>query len=470
MFRGIGAARPAFFGFLLTAVIAGAALAEELPAGLKELATRAYSPSLLDAEIFANLWRSWEAPARDAAEKASDSVRRTMTLKRYGLLEAPFDNRGAPLGMVVKQDGSYALSCLACHAGAVEGRTILGLPNTALDFSGLFEDIEKTIRILHAGKPGNPPFPPGLLFMTHGKPAARVDFPEGLLSVSRGTYNSFSFSVHFFSYRDKDLNVVETPQDLKPLNNYIDAPPLWNVAKRTRFYWDGFTAKSVRALMQFSLDPSIGGDLFKSWEPDYEKIYAWLHTLKSPQYAGSIDEVRAAKGKQVYADTCVDCHGTPGAGGDYPNKIVSIRKVQTDGGRLAGLSSAFKEHYSSSWLGEYGQTSVKTRSGGYVPPPLDGILATAPYFHNGSVPTLYHVLFPDERPAVWKVVDYDAYDEKRVGLQVEELAEMPPTTTFSQKRGYFDTHRPTMSNTGHPFADKLTRKQKLDLLEYLKTL
>ena len=439
-------------------------------AGLRKIATKDYSPTIMDPEVFANLWRSWDKPSREAAAKAPDKVRRQMTLERYGLLEAPYDNDGAPLGFVVKKDGSWAMNCLICHAGSVAGKTILGLPNTALDFSGIYEDVEATVSILHGNKPGTPAFPQGLLFLAQGKNPKKIEFPEGLLSVSRGTFNSFTFSVNFLSIRDRDLNVQQTPVDLKPMNHYLDPPALWHARKKTAFYSDGFAAKSVRPLMQFSLDPSFGPEQFKAWEEDYKEIYDWLHTIESPKYPGEIDTEKAAEGQQVFAETCSRCHGTPGRDGEYPNKVVALDVVNTDRGRLDGLSPEFKKYFSSSWMGKNGETSITVNSIGYVAPPLDGIWASAPYFHNGSVPTLYHVLFPDERPAVWKVKDYNAYDYKRVGLLVEERASMPATHTLLEKRSYFDTSRPTMSNIGHRFPDTLTREQRLSLLEYLKSL
>jgi cytochrome c peroxidase len=38
-------------------------------------------------------------------------------------------------------------------------------------------------------------------------------------------------------------------------------------------------------------------------------------------------------------------------------------------------------------------------------PPLDGIFATAPYLHSGSVPTVELVLNSKARPKYWKRVD-----------------------------------------------------------------
>ena len=438
--------------------------------GLRNIATKKYSPTFTNQHVFDNLWRSWDPVSRDAAEKASPKIRRQMILDRYGLLEAPYDNASAPLGMIVEKDGSWAMSCLICHAGAVEGKTILGLANNSLDFSSLFEDTAATITILHGEKPGNPPFTQGLLFLTGGKPAARVEYPEGLLSASKGNFNSFTFSVNFLSLRDRDLNMRDKPLDLKPLNHYLDVPPLWHATKKKAFYSDGFAEKSVRALMQFSLDPSFEPALFKSWEEDYKKIYEWLHTLESPKYTGVIDKNLAARGQQIYSQTCALCHGTPGRGGEYPNTVVPIELVNTDRGRLDGLSAEFKKHFSSSWMGKYGESNVTTQAKGYVAPPLDGIWASAPYFHNGSVPTIYHVLFPSERPTVWSVKDYSSFDHTRVGLLVTEYERMPETRTLTEKRKYYDTTRETMSNRGHPFADVLSKEQKLSLLEYLKSL
>jgi hypothetical protein len=438
--------------------------------GLEDLETRAYSPTLLDPVIFDNLWRSWDPASKEAAEKASATDRRAQILKRYGLLEAPYDNGGAPLGMLVQKDGTYTMNCLICHAGAVAGETILGLPNSALEFSGLFEDIASTVTLMHGSKPGNPPFPQGLLFMSNGKPATSVQFPEGSISATRGTTNSFTFSVFFLAQRGRDLDKLDAPLDLKPHTNYLDPPPWWHVAKKKAFYSDGFTPKSVRALMQFSLDPSTDPALFKSWEEDFKQVYAWLHTIESPKYKGAIDSGQAARGQDVYTQTCARCHGTPGPGGRYTNRVVPIDTVNTDRVRLAGLSPDFKQHFSDSWMGYYGETDVTLRARGYIAPPLDGIWASAPYFHNGSVPTLYHVLFPDERPVVWKVTDYGAYDRTRVGLQVDELARAPETGTLAEKRTYYDTSRESMGNGGHRFADKLTREQRLSLLEYLKSL
>ena len=49
------------------------------------------------------------------------------------------------------------------------------------------------------------------------------------------------------------------------------------------------------------------------------------------------------------------------------------------------------------------------KTDGYANMPLDGVWLRAPYLHNGSVPTLRALLFPEERPAVF-YRGYDVYD------------------------------------------------------------
>jgi hypothetical protein len=95
----------------------------------------------------------------------------------------------------------------------------------------------------------------------------------------------------------------------------------------------------------------------------------------------------------------------------------------------------------------------------YKARPLDGIWATAPYLHNGSVPTLWELLQePDKRMKVFYVGRRD-FDPKNVGFE---------SATGPYK---FDTSLRGNSNSGHAAGTReLTEPQKRALLEYLKTL
>lgn len=111
---------------------------------------------------------------------------------------------------------------------------------------------------------------------------------------------------------------------------------------------------------------------------------------------------------------------------------------------------------------------------------LNGIWATAPYLHNGSVPTLYDLLLPKRRDGDPKDGEYRP-DKFQVGSR-----EFDPDRVGLRSSGYdgftFDTGRVGNSNAGHEYAartrtlpsgeieEALTKEQRLDLLEYLKSL
>ena len=99
---------------------------------------------------------------------------------------------------------------------------------------------------------------------------------------------------------------------------------------------------------------------------------------------------------------------------------------------------------------------------------LNGIWATAPYLHNGSVPTLYDLLLPKKRDSDPKNGEYRP-EQFQVGSR-----EFDPERVGLRSSGYngftFDTRRQGNSNAGHPYGTELDKEKRLDLLEYLKSL
>ena len=149
---------------------------------------------------------------------------------------------------------------------------------------------------------------------------------------------------------------------------------------------------------------------------------------------------------------------------------MSIEEVGTDRARLDALTPLHRAGYGLSWFGEYGKHETNRDPGGYIAPPLDGIWASAPYFHNGSVPTLWHVVHPSERPKIWQRTE-DGYDQRKVGLEVTTFEQLPETVTKGRdRRRYFDTTKFGKGAGGHPFPDDLNETEKTAVLEYLKTL
>jgi mono/diheme cytochrome c family protein len=110
---------------------------------------------------------------------------------------------------------------------------------------------------------------------------------------------------------------------------------------------------------------------------------------------------------------------------------------------------------------------------------LDGIWATAPYLHDGSVPTLYDLLLPPDRRPTCFFVGTRRYDPVKVGYATgaESGAGCPVAaggTAAAAAPGNlfrFDTAPDGNRNVGHDYkVGQLTEAQRLVLLEYLKTL
>ncbi len=106
----------------------------------------------------------------------------------------------------------------------------------------------------------------------------------------------------------------------------------------------------------------------------------------------------------------------------------------------------------------------------YKARPHNGIWATPPYLHNGSVPNLFALLSPvAERPKVFYLGSKE-YDPVKLGLNFYPL----------RGASEFRTDMPGNSNAGHEFNDgpkgngvigrKLSEEERMQIIEYLKTL
>ena len=132
-------------------------------------------------------------------------------------------------------------------------------------------------------------------------------------------------------------------------------------------------------------------------------------------------------------------------------------------------------HYMRSWPPiTAGPARPSQPTAGYQAPPLDGVWATAPYFHNASVPTVYHVLNSKARPKLFTRsyrTGQEDYDPDKVGLKITLLEKGPESDLPGiEQRKRYDTTRPGRGNGGHTFGDDLTEAERLAVIEYLKTL
>lgn len=423
------------------------------PAGYRHLLENEYVSPQLDQEVFDNLWKQWPEPLRSEAEKASPEERRRMAFSRYGLTEAPGREGGMPLQYADNGKGGWVLNCFACHGGKVAGQVMPGVPNTHIALETLFQEVFETKRDLGRRVP---PAELGSLVVPLGK--------------SNGTTNAIIFGVVLGAYRDRDLNVHPEYPAPKMVHHDHDAPPWWHMKRKTHLYADGFAGKGHRALMQFMMTFSNGPEAFHKAENDYKEIYTYIESLEPPKYPWPIDQPLAERGKGIFNQNCAECHGRYDDGSDFPQKIVDIDVVGTDRARLDSLTAEMRKGYEESWFSNHGEKKSIAEPEGYVAQPLDGIWASAPYLHNGSVPTLWHLFHSDARPVVWQRTE-DGYDTQKVGLEVVEFEKVPAEAkTAKEKRTYFDSKLFGKSTAGHTFPDALSEEEKTAVIEYLKTL
>ncbi len=128
---------------------------------------------------------------------------------------------------------------------------------------------------------------------------------------------------------------------------------------------------------------------------------------------------------------------------------------------------------------------------GYKARPLNGVWATAPFLHNGSVATVYDLLSTQQERPTFVQLGNQEFDADKLGI-----VQSKKITTLNQKYGktYYkvtpdyddglfllDTREPGNHNTGHIFDDeknniigrigpKLGHEEKMAIIEYLKTL
>jgi len=231
-------------------------------------------------------------------------------------------------------------------------------------------------------------------------------------------------------------------------------------------------------MMAFALNPLNSASDIKTLEPIFADIQAYLLTLEPPKYPFPIDRTLAGQGLQLFQQHCAKCHGSYGPEESYPNKVIALETIGTDRRSAEGITEEFADHYRQSWFaqekGPDGKPFPRQTVRGYQAPPLDGVWASAPYFHNGSAPTVYHVLNSKARPKIFTRsygAEKEDYDVDKLGWKIKVL-DRPPDAKMPapERRKIYDTTQPGRGNGGHLFGDNLTDEERRAVIEYLRTL
>lgn len=103
----------------------------------------------------------------------------------------------------------------------------------------------------------------------------------------------------------------------------------------------------------------------------------------------------------------------------------------------------------------------------YKARPLHGVWATAPFLHNGSVPTLHDLMLPARQRPDRFFIGTREYDPVKVGYRTERRADSPFEFRVRDDR---DREIEGNANYGHEYGTRLSDPQRWDLIEYLKSL
>jgi len=255
----------------------------------------------------------------------------------------------------------------------------------------------------------------------------------------------------------------------------VDARPWWRMKKKNAmFYTASGRGDHARIMMAAALLCTEDRAEAEAIDEAFVDVRAWIEqSIEVPRWPYAIDMNLATQGQHVFEQSCAKCHGTYGEKGVYPNQLVPLADVGTDA-TLATGETEFAGRFVE-WFGQsfWGETSRFEQHEGYIAPPLDGIWATAPYLHNGSVPTLEALLDSTKRPQFWtrNFASSSAIDQAAVGWQFTALDHgQAEEESINGKSKIYDTRLIGYGNGGHQFGDDLEAADRSALLEYLKTL
>ncbi len=306
----------------------------------------------------------------------------------------------------------------------------------------------------------------------------------------------------FGSIRD----LVLPEKDNIDANAPVSYPHLWQVNQTDWLHWDGNT----NSLMQRNVGQSLGlgavydPETFSSTVLPRElyRLEVLTRKIEPPvwptEMLGAISQSKAERGAALFRDNCARCHSSlnePQVAkrevevpldeiGTDPRRARNVqinidRKPDGSGGTpfIQGLETvaarftqvAYKDNKvtpAEQAKMDLPPDKVKWRTtGAYIGRPLVAAWATAPYLHNGSVPTIYDLLKPPaQRPRTFPL-GHREYDPVHLGYVTD------PQKIPADQRGRFPDFDATLEgnlNIGHDYGTGLPEDDKLAILEYLK--
>ena len=324
--------------------------------------------------------------------------------------------------------------------------------------------------------------------------------------------------VELFGDFDKDHGTLQE-RNLEKANAPVSIPSLWNTNRYLWLHWNGNTNSAVQRNIGQSL--GVGATFNTAGSDKYGTSVNIVNQMKAEQQIahiavpewpeemlGKIDPIKRDYGSRIYKEKCAGCHDsfTRNEKGLLTFRMFTLDEIGTDPAYAVNFSKQIHQNngtkidfadaiallleklqvIAKDGMSKEDRQVMKTLERGLVPTwrdtltqndrkvypakPLDGIWATAPYLHNGSVPTLYHLLLPaKDRPSTFVVGPQDFLPDQ-VGFEWDsrDFCDMRDKHNRDKELFLLDTRLPGNRNTGHEYGVDLTEKERWALVEYLK--
>lgn len=400
--------------------------------------------------------------------------------------------------------------CPACHAGSLFGKTVLGLSTRFPRANEFFLKVKSATSLVpasvwqatFAASPQET-----ALFRSLGRALRAVETmrPQALgldasvaqvsLSLTRRAPDADATRSNFYeAFPQTDLLRDEAAAS-KP-------PVWWNVRYKNRWAADGSLVAGNPILTNLLWNEIGRGTSLPALQAFVDanphivrELTAAVFASEAPLFSDffpveDADVAAARRGQALFDANCSRCHGTyvkaweaPGSERltpaeryltvrvDYPQP-TRVVDVGTDSARRRGMAGLAPKLNALRYSRLNG---IEVRAtGGYVPPPLVGIWARWPYFHNNAAPTLCDVLTRgEERPKVYRAVPPD--DPAR---DFDGACNGYPRAPRNLGDEYlYDSARPGLSNVGHDEgifltngAELFSAAEKSDLIHFMQSL
>lgn len=286
--------------------------------------------------------------------------------------------------------------------------------------------------------------------------------------------------------------------DIHKLKSPVSIPHLWNFSAVQWLHWDANT----NSIMERNIGQALGlGAVFdkntfvSTIRPrDIHRLETVARKIKPPKWPaawGQPDPNDVTNGKAVYATRCMKCHafentdltldkiGTdknransfpaPVGGVDFPAKIAPIL---TQLKNRAYVDAKVTPEEAATF--DHDVTPVWRKTLRYPGRRLEGIWASPPYLHNGSVATLWDITLPAAKRRQVFHLGTRKYDTEKLGLVGEESAgafRLQVDVVGDKGEGNFaGGHEGPEYGTLPPEQGGMTDEERRVLMEFMKSL